>query len=222
MIRLALTLGAALFPASAVTAQDLLPSPPLAPDVAALPRLAGEGAIIARVNAALAQRDQRDLDAVTCYGGQPDGPFRTVEVFADGPEFLSLVISTSSYCEGAAHPWWHQDILNFDLETGEQTDLRAYMPTAFGSNPEDALAVLFLNTVADLPGDCVQSYARAFRDGYLRFDLGLAEAEGALMIWPGGLAYVETPCLDLAYVPLARLQEAGFHGTLIRALSPTP
>jgi hypothetical protein len=174
------------------------------------------------VNDQLDALDQRDLDAVLCYhGARSDGPFRTVEVLADGPEFLSFLIATSSYCDGAAHAWWAQRIVSFDLQTGQETDLRAFLPAGFG-NPEVDLAVLFLNSVGVLPGDCVAAYASAFQAGGLRFDLGLAEGEGegALVLWPRGLAYVETPCLDLAFVPVARLREAGFHGRLTGALAP--
>ncbi|OZA07557.1 MAG: hypothetical protein B7Y02_13750 [Rhodobacterales bacterium 17-64-5] len=221
MIRLTVLLCAMLVASGQAHAQTVTSIPPLGADIAASPRLVGEGAVIAKVNAALARRDQRDLDAITCFGGKPDGPFRTVEVIADGPEFLSLIIRNSSYCAGAAHPWWSQEILTFDLETGSETDLLPYLPAAFGTDPQEELAVLFLNTVADLPGDCVQVYTWALRDGHLRFDLGVVKAESALMLWPSGLAYVDRPCLDTAYVSMARLQEAGFHAKLIRALLPS-
>jgi hypothetical protein len=212
--RLALLLLLAL-PGPALA--ELVPQPPLAPDIAALPRLAVDVDIAAQVNGQLALLDQRDLDAVLCYGGPPDDPFRTVEVLADGPDFLSLLIATSSFCQGAAHPWWNQRIVTFDLATGVETDLRDMLPFS-PNDPDSALAVLFLNTVGDLPGECVVAYAAALRDGFLGFDLGLSEAQAALVLWPQGLAYVETPCLDLALVPLDRLREAGFDPRLIRAL----
>jgi hypothetical protein len=196
---------------------EVLPQPPLAPDIAALPRLAGDGDIAARVNDQLALLDQRDLEALLCYGGLAEDPFRTVEVLSDGPEFLSLMIATSGYCQGAAHGWWGQRIVTFDLATGAETDLHDTLPFP-PSLTDDSLAVLFLNTVGDLPGECVVAYAAALRDGFLGFDLGLSEAEGALVLWPRGLAYVETPCLDLAFVPLERLREAGFDPRLIRTL----
>jgi hypothetical protein len=211
-----------LLAGSMATAQDLIETPALGPDIAALPRLAGDGAIAAEVNAQLQALDEGDLDAVNCSGDSvSEGPSRTVEVLSDGPEFLSFLISKGTYCEGAAHPWWSQRIVNFDLETGQQTDLREFLPQGFAQadGRDDPMAVLFLNAVGDIPGECVGAYARAIREGYLQLDLGLAKSQGALMLWPGGLAYVETPCLDVAYVPLARLAEAGVDARLLKALS---
>jgi hypothetical protein len=211
-----------LLAGSMATAQDLIESAPLGPDIAALPRLAGDGAIAAKVNAQLQALDEGDLDAVICSGeSASEGPSRAVEVLSDGPEFLSFLISMGTYCAGAAHPWWSQRTLNFDLDTGQQTDLREFLPQGFAQTDgdDDPMAVLFLNAVGDLPGECVGAYARAIREGYLQLDLGLVQSQGALLLWPGGLAHVETPCLDAAFVPLARLTEAGFDARLLSALS---
>ncbi|MGL4320187.1 MAG: hypothetical protein ACRCS3_04925 [Paracoccaceae bacterium] len=203
-------------------AQDLIDSALLGPDIAALPRLAGGGAIADVVNAQLQTIDESDLNALSCVGDSgSERPSRRVEVLSAGPEFLSFLISKGAYCAGAAHPSWSQRTVNFDLQTGEQTNLRAFMPRNFtpSDQQDDPLAVMFLNTIGDLPGDCVQAYARAIRDGHLGFELGLAKSQGALMLWPDGLAHVHTPCLDMAYVPLARLQEAGFDARILKALS---
>jgi hypothetical protein len=216
-------LFASLLAATQAAAQELVPSPPLAPDIAALPRLKGDGAVVSQINVRLHQLDERDLENVNCnYGSRSDDPFRSVEVLSDGPEFLSFLIATGAFCEGAAHPWSSQEIVNFDLETGTETDLLAFLPEHLwgAANPEDWLAVLFLNYVADLSVDCAQSYAFAQREDHLQFDLGLVEAQGALMLWPHGLAYLETPCLDAAFIPLTRMEDAGFHGRLLHALAP--
>lgn len=204
-------------------AQDLVPSPNLAPDIAALPRLNGDGAVVSDINARLQHLDDHDLENLNCNGqSPPDGPFRAVEVLADGPEFLSFMIDIGAYCDGAAHPSWSREIVNLDLQTGEETGLREFLPPSGrpSQRRDDLLTVFFLNSVADLPGDCVQAYAWALSNGYLHLDLGLDEAEGALLLWPSGLAYVETPCLDTAYVPVDRLREAGFGERLTRALTP--
>jgi hypothetical protein len=204
-------------------AQEVVPSPPLEADVMALPRLAGESPAVRRINDELQRLDDFDLEALACYyGSRSVDPIRSVEVLADGPEFLSLLIANSTYCEGAAHPWWEQKIVTLDLESGETTQLLEYLPHRWGiaDNPEDLLSIFFINSVDDLPMECVRSYARAIRDGALYFDLGLVEAQGALMLWPSGLAYAETPCLEAAYVPIDRLREAGFGERLIEALTP--
>jgi hypothetical protein len=208
-------------------AQDLLPWPDLAPEIAALPRLAGDSDLARTVNAALDALDARDLEAVNChYSNRSDGPFRAVEVLSDGPEFISFFITKGTYCDGAAHPWTAQEIVNFDLESGLQTDLRDLLPDTFQSadDQSEMLSVLFLTHVADLPGECVWAYAHAYamRNSYLSFDLGLAESRGALMLWPQGLAFVHTPCLDAAFVSAERLGEAGFDSRLIKALTPSP
>lgn len=216
-------LSAALSIGGQAAAQDLVPSPPLAPDIDALPRLKGNTPVVAQINALLDQRDARDLEALNCsYETPSDQPGRLVEVLADGPKFLSFVIAMGTYCEGAAHPWSAQSIVNFDLDTGKATDLQEFLPQTFTleAEPDNPLAALFIDAVVDPPEDCLQAYSLAMRDGYLGFELGLVESNGAMMILPQGLAYVDTPCLDAAYVPVDRLREAGFGDKLIEALTP--
>lgn len=208
-----------------VRAQELIPSPTLAPGVAALPRMAGRDAVSLAINAELEKLDARDLAAINCADGRrSESAGRSVEVLSDGPEFLSLSISAGSYCEGAAHPWWKQSVINFDLRTGKQSDLREYLPAAWVVNarPDEVLSSLFLNVVGELPGECLQTYTRAIAEGYLSFDLGLVENESSLILWPVGLARVEAPCLDVALVSADRLREAGFAPRLIAALADMP
>jgi hypothetical protein len=57
------------------------------------------------------------------------------------------------------------------------------------------------------------------REGQPGFDLDLVEANGALLLWPSGLAYVEQPCLVPVPVPVDRPAEAGFDRKLTDALS---
>jgi hypothetical protein len=214
---------AGLFAASMASAQDLIETPPLAPDVAGLPRLAGDGAIAAEVNAQLQELDERDLDAINCSGESPArNPSRTVEVLSNGPDFLSIFISKGTYCEGTAHPWRVQTIVNFDLRTGNRTDLREFMPQSFVQADQDGdpMAIMYLNEVEDFTSNCVLAFARELQVGGLDLHLGLVESENALMLLLRGLSsYVDTPCLNAAYVPLARLEEAGFDERLLRALS---
>lgn len=215
-------LAALLALADTALAQDLLTTPPLATHVAALPRLAGNSSVAHKVNAELDKLDARDLAAVDCNADRQTGqPFRSVDVLSDGPDFLSLRISTGAWCERAAHPWALTEIVTFDLRAGKETDLRNLLPGKPKpvEDQNDLLFVLFLNSVDDLPGDCAATYATNMRAGYLTFDLGLDEANRALVLWPHGLAYVDQPCLDLAHVPVDRLTEAGFDRRLTDALS---
>jgi hypothetical protein len=223
MIRAAALLCA--MAAAPALGQELLPSPPLQPDVTALPRLAGNSPAIQKINAELKRLDEFDLEALTCYHtDQPENSARSVEVLSDGPEFLSLMISNSTYCAGTDRSWSEQKIVTFDLEAGETTKLHEYFPPSWGTaeHSEDLLSIYFINLVDDLPMDCVPAYARAVRTGYIFFDLGIAKAERALVLWPSGLAPVETPCLEAIHVPVDQLVDAGFHGKLIDALTPAP
>jgi hypothetical protein len=223
MIRAAAVLCA--MAAAPALGQELLPSPPLQPDIMALPRLAGNSPAIQQINTELQRLDDVDLKVLNCYyGSRSDDPLRSVEVLSDGPEFLSLLIATSTFCEGAAHPWSEQKIVTFDLETGKTTELHEYFPPAWGTveHPEDLLSIYFLNLLDDLPMDCVPAYARAVRNAWLYFDLGVSKADRALILWPSGVAPVESHCLQAIHVPVEQLLDAGFHGKLIDALSPKP
>jgi hypothetical protein len=214
------SLGLMLATVVPATAQDIESSPDLAPDIAALPRLVGESAAVQRINDQLALLDQRDFETVSCGDpGRAQDPVRTIEILADGPDFLSVMITSGGYCEGAAHPWWTQSIANFDLKTGEATDLRQYFPQAWQGSDE-TLFLLFINTVGELSGECLQAYTALSRDEFYSFDLGLAETEAALVILPVGLPYIDSPCVMTAYVPATRLAEAGFGSRLVQALSP--
>lgn len=222
MIRAAALLCA--MAAAPALGQELLPGPPLQPDVTALPRLAGNSPAIQQVNAELQRLDESDLEAINCYHtDQPANPVRTVKVLSDGPEFLSLMISNSTYCTGTARIGSEQKLVTFDLEAGQTTELWEYLPFYWGTaeNPEDLLTVFFLNEI-DLPMDCVPAYAWAIRTGYLFFDLGVSKADRALILWPAGVGPVESHCLVTASVPFDRLVDAGFHGKLIDALTPEP
>lgn len=222
--RHSLPLLAALLLGLPVAAQDLVQMPPLGPEIEALPRLAGNSPTDHRVNAQLDLLDADHLDRVTCQGGDHDGAFRSVELLEDGPEFLSFVVTISTYCEGAAHPWTFEVAVNFDLQTGDRTDLTEYLPSLW-KGPDVAhtnLSVLYINSVGALPEACLTAYARVIADGHLSVALAVNEAEGSLLMLPSGLAFVDTPCLDRANVPPAHLLEAGFQGKLIRALTKGP
>lgn len=222
MIRAVAMLGAWLAAAPSF-AQELLQGPPLQPDIMALPRLVGDSPAIRQINDELERLDAFDLEALNCYyGSRSDNPLRTVEVLSDGPQFLSLLIDNSAFCEGGARPWWEQKIVTFDLAAGKATKLHEYFPPSWGNaeHADDLLSIYFINLVDDLAMDCVPAYARTIRTGYLFFDLGVSRSERALVLLPSGLAPVESACLEALYVPVEQLVEAGFHGKLIDALAP--
>lgn len=93
--------------------------PDLAQSVGALPRLVGEGAAIAAINADLDRRDTT-AKAAGCEGG--GGYERGVSQPMTGPDFISFWISEGYACQGAAHPSFDQTALTYDLATGETVD----------------------------------------------------------------------------------------------------
>lgn len=99
--------------------------PDLAESVGALPRLVGEGAAIAAINADLDRRDAA-ASAAGCEGG--GGYERGVSQPMTGPGFISFWIAEGYACEGAAHPSFDQTAITYDLATGRQVDWVAAAP----------------------------------------------------------------------------------------------
>ena len=93
--------------------------PDLAEGVGALPRLVGEGAAIAAINADL---DRRDVAARAdgCDGG--GGFERGVSQPMTGPGYISFWIAEGYFCEGTAHPSFDQTAVTYDLTTGQAVD----------------------------------------------------------------------------------------------------
>lgn len=221
----AICLLAALAAGSPLRAEGLVSAPPLAPDVEALPRLSGDTEIVQRVNDALQNRDDVDNGIATCDGENPEGAFRSVDILAEGAEFLTFIIEVGGYCEGAAHPWSERHIVNFDMRTGNETDLMEYLPrtVAEEADPADALLKLYVDGAGDdLPEDCLDALTFAKDQRQLWFDLGLDLKSQALLLLPQGLPYVASGCESEVGLSIDRLQEAGFDGKLIRALTLTP
>ncbi len=102
--------------AAAVTFE---PRPDLAEGVGALPRLVGEGAAIAAINADLDRRDAAAM-ADGCDGG--GGFERGVSQPMTGPGFISFWIAEGYACEGTAHPSFDQTAITYDLATGQAVD----------------------------------------------------------------------------------------------------
>ncbi|WP_292107968.1 hypothetical protein [Brevundimonas sp.] len=119
----ALLIGAtACSPAS--TAQEagavtFEPRPDLEEGVGALPRLVGEGAAIAAINADLDRRDAA-ARADGCDGG--GGFERGVSQPMTGPGYISFWIAKGYFCEGAARPSFDQTAITYDLATGQAVD----------------------------------------------------------------------------------------------------
>ena len=217
----ALAFGVTFSAGTTVAAEDILSDQKLSLSLDAFPTLKLAKNIEERVGAALEDLNKKYLGYASCDGGTPEDFGTSVEVLSDGPEFLSFVIYAGGYCKGAAHPWHGAETVNFNLETGQRTELSEFLPEEWrhGDHAEDTLLLVYLSFVGSLPDACSDTYARAFRDGYLGVQLGLDEARGELVLDAYGLAYAATNCLDEARVPVTWLEQEGFHGKLIRALS---
>lgn len=211
--------------ASSLVAETLLPMPPLADEVAALPRMGGDGEIATRINAALQELDDNHLAIVTCDDGNAEDAFRSVDTLSDGPTFLSFVITVGGYCDGAAHPWAMQEVANFDLGSGAKTSLREFLPPAWSGpgKSEGPLLSLYLDAMEQpFAEDCVDSIIYAHEQHQLGFDLGLDQKAQKLMLLPEGLPYVVSGCEEAAWVSVDQLRAAGFHPRLVQALGGTP
>lgn len=196
---------------------------PLAKDVASLPRIIGKSAAIAKVNALLAQRDaevgERQTEIAT---GPCTFHERTVSVAYSGPRFLSIVEVDSGYCEGAAHPWYDQDYLTFDIISGTQIDGATFLPIGYGHlHPATTrLKTLYQSAHSSkLPDECLEVLTQDQANAMLSFAVWLDADRHALGISPIGLAYAFTACEDPAYIPLSRLKDLGFGSYLIEALT---
>jgi len=100
--------------------------PDLAKNVGALPRLVGEGAAVAAINADLDLRDTA-ARAEGCGDGD-DGYARSVSQPMTGPAFVTFMITQEYACEGAAHPSFDQTAITYDLAAGKAVDWVAVAP----------------------------------------------------------------------------------------------
>lgn len=208
-------------------AADSLTSPaPIGDYLASLPRMTGDSAVAARVNAALDDLDRLQRVAITCEGTSPDGAFRAVEVLSDGPDLLSLLISTGGACDGAAYPWGKTETVNFDLINGQPTDLMPFLPPAWvdPGPPDTQLFDLYLGSVdlTAIEEDCADILVTAAEAGRLSYFLAVDTGTGSLMILPEGLLHLESGCELPAFAQADRLRAAGFAPRLIEALGGPP
>jgi hypothetical protein len=206
-------------------ADPLTQLPDLAPDVAALPRLADDTATAGIINDALAEIDRRHLAQLTCDGRASDQPYRAVETLSDGPAYLTFLISLGAYCDGAAHPFSIRQLVTFDLASGLRTTLADLLPPDW-SEPRNAAvqlqALYRQNLVLPLDESCLAILTSLLNEGYLTVDLGLDLRSRQLLLMPVGLPYAALSCESEAWVPPDQLRAAGFDPRLVQALTGTP
>jgi len=154
---LALTLLAACGQA---TAQDpaaapvgLIDKPRLSEEIEALPRLAGDGPAVVRINAELDRMDAAAIEnATACAADAGDGPgggwSRTITQPMTGPAYVTLREHLETYC-GGPYPSTSQTAVTYDLAAGARIDWVAALPGL----------KLTLNTFDDMPVDYVPTVA---------------------------------------------------------------
>lgn len=99
--------------------------PGLSPTAEALPRLAGDSARIASINADLDKVDALDASNLAdCDGGEWN---RSVLKPMTGPGYITLWVAQDYYC-GGAYPATSQTALTYDLATGQRVDWDTAIP----------------------------------------------------------------------------------------------
>lgn len=149
---------AAEAPTAEQAALTLTERPALAEDVEALPRLSGEGAGIARINAEFDRLDAAALaEARECAAMAAEGPnggegewSRTVTRPMTGPAYLTVRTHVEAYC-GGAYPSATQTAISYDAASGERVNWTAALP---GLN-------LIVETFEDMPQDHVAQVSSA-------------------------------------------------------------
>ena len=213
---------------------------PLAPDLAALPRLAGKDPLSTKIDAALQTEDDSLLSFRPNCLQDPGSDFSaTSEVTLDGPEFLSVLLSREWYCN-TAHGWSDQIPLLFDLKTGDAVDPASLLPVGLrpalydqnwaSFSVEKSLADvkpltdLYLRQLASAPPnelaalnrlDCADILTRELH----RFLMWPDASAHALILMPIDLAYVFIPCQNPVALPVALLLKLHASPRLIIALS---
>lgn len=227
-----LCLIAALCPLGLPAQAKPKPSPTL---IFSLPRLAGTDAATARINVDLEKRDAKALEPILrCEGGE-----RHVTINFISDAFLSLSTSAGGYCEGAAHPFYAETHLTYDLTTGAPLDWFTLLPTTLltdnaskPTEPSDGfksnaitklyLAYRELPETNDLTFDEIECRAYIGGEPGTSFDLWLDQPNHALAIAPTGVAYIYTPCIKSVYIPMDTLRSLGADPRLIEALRSQP
>ncbi len=205
-MKTALSLAAVLFASAAHAEAGWTQGPPLAEGIDAFPRLTAADAAAQKINAKFAAMDADEMEwLVDCDGG------RGIAVTAETADFLSLTVERGGYCEGAAHPFHDTEAMTFDRMSGDEADWPTLLPKALLNpaagdyEPTDphrsaALSAAYLAALPDPQPDCDDTYARP-----LNFEFWLEGGQKALAFAPTNLAYVETACIEVAYLPLSQL-----------------
>lgn len=207
--------------------------PDLAEGVGALPRLVGEGAAVAAINADL---DRRDAAAgmAGCDGG--GGFERGVSQPMTGPDFISFWIAEGYSCEGTAHPSFDQTAVTYDLATGQAVDWVAAAPglqltrgdtTGLPADYVPGLTSTVLSgwysakapasADAEFAQQCADVWTPAALEG-VSFKIWLDARAGGLSVGPE-FAHVSQACADTATLDADEMRRFGVARAIIDAVA---
>lgn len=208
-------------------------TPPLSDTVAAAPRLAGDSAPIAAINADLARIDaMATTNASECEGG---GFARTVTQPMTGPAYVSYMISDEYDC-GGPYPSTSQTPVTYDLATGQRVDwtkaLSAWAVTADETTDMPAGSVGYLHSLAlarwysaRMLASTDQEWLDQCRDVFDPEQLN----QSGFLVWADAgtsgiavspqLPHVVQACGENASLTTADMQAAGVPAAMIAALA---
>lgn len=204
-MRLTLSCAFALLavPVTAQTIPELIHLPALGENIDATPRLALTTPMAEKINGSLQMFDTSSYEALAAC----DGPARDVRTLSRSAEFLSLWVTESAICEGAAHPYYGDWLVSFDLSTGGTVFWDTLLPEsllqtkAADYDPNYPLRSAALNALyrAQAPknAECAEVFANP-----VDFNFAIDAANHALAMVPVGLPYAEIACAETALIPL--------------------
>jgi hypothetical protein len=231
-----------VFAAGPVLAADrtvhLLVPGPVGKDIAAMPQIADPADDAERrINAAL---KRLDLNVVKASKACKDGDWeRSVDVPMRGPGFLSLAVTDSFGCDGAAHPNSGTMSIVYDLTTGRPVDWTQLLPASLTGTvaleeQSDGTKVVTLASkrlfelymagygAGQAPSSDLNDCKQAFRDGATDGPPGMMvwlDAKGGGLAVQIGLAHAMAACEEPVVIPAAVLATEGAQPALLKAFA---
>jgi hypothetical protein len=214
----------------------LVVPPPVLKDVAAMPQIADPADDAERhINAALKRLDLNVRKAAkNCKGGDWQ---RSVDAPMTGPGFLSLTITDSWYCEGAAHPDSDTFSMVYDLATGKPVDWTHLLPASLTGKmaleeQADGTRIVTLASkrlfelytagygAGEPPSDELKECKQALLDEATNGPPGMMvwlDAKGSGLAVQVSLVHAEKACEEPVVIPAAVLRAEGAQPVLLNA-----
>ncbi|MGI4745412.1 MAG: hypothetical protein ACRYFY_05135 [Janthinobacterium lividum] len=220
-------------------AATLVARPPVAPDIASFPRLAGGVGPASRIDATLDGIENKLRGAVEDCRKQArenDGQAgwrRTVRVSMRGPRFLSMTAEDGAFC-GSAHPTNEMLALVFDLSTGKPVNWQRMLPpslvqstvlaSGLAGSPirlvkSDQLLALYKSHYPAHPDNIDPADRDACLDSVEDgFTLWLDAASHSLVLEPTAGDFATAACAVPVSLPVPLLAQIGIASTLLDTL----